>query len=135
MSPALNGSSEIRRFEHAYAIEIRDGIMFVFYSGLPQVQSLAEKEKKMSDIRTKFQHLSNSTIWEVALEKFPFHSSDATLEHIIGLDFSKSTPPAFSQFCSETVKQQALPKFSHLRTRNAPATHFRQYLKPLIRQS
>ena len=102
---------------------------------LKQMQSLAEKEKKMSDIRTKFQHLSNSTIWEVALEKFPFHSSDATVEHIIGLDFSKSTPPAFSQFCSETVKQQALPKFSHLRTRNAPATHFRQYLKPLIRQS
>ena len=37
MSPALNGSSEIRRFEHAYAIEIRDGIMFVFYLGLPHV--------------------------------------------------------------------------------------------------
>ena len=39
MSPALNGSSEIRHFEHAYAIEIRDGIMFVFYSGLPQMVS------------------------------------------------------------------------------------------------
>ena len=37
MSPALNGSSEIQRFEHAYAIEIRDGIMFVFYPGLPHV--------------------------------------------------------------------------------------------------
>ena len=37
MSPALNGSSEIRRFEHAYAIEIRDGIMFVFYPGLPRM--------------------------------------------------------------------------------------------------
>ena len=37
LSPALNGSSEIRRFEHAYAIEIRDGITFVFYSGLPHI--------------------------------------------------------------------------------------------------
>ena len=37
MSPALNVSSEIRRFEHAYAIEIRDGIMFVFYLGLPHI--------------------------------------------------------------------------------------------------
>ena len=35
MSPALNGSSEIQRSERAGAIEIRDGIMFVFYSGLP----------------------------------------------------------------------------------------------------
>ena len=73
------------------------------------MQSLAEKEKKMTDIRTKFQHISNSPTWKVALEKFPFHSSDETLKHFIGLDFSKSTPPAFSQFCSEAVRQQALP--------------------------
>ena len=39
MSPALNGSSGIQRFEHAYAIEIRDGIMFVFYPGLPHMHS------------------------------------------------------------------------------------------------
>ena len=38
MSPALNGSSEIQHFEHADAIEIRDGIMFVFYLGLPHIQ-------------------------------------------------------------------------------------------------
>ena len=31
------GSSDIRRFEREYAIEIRDGIMFVFYSGLPHM--------------------------------------------------------------------------------------------------
>ena len=31
MSPALNGSSAIRRFEGSDAIEIRDGITFDFY--------------------------------------------------------------------------------------------------------
>ena len=37
MSPALNGSSAMRRFECSNAIEIRDGITFDFYSGLPHV--------------------------------------------------------------------------------------------------
>ena len=36
MSPALNGSSAIQRFEGSDAIEIHDGIMFDFYTGLPQ---------------------------------------------------------------------------------------------------
>ena len=35
MSPALNGSSAVRRFEGNDAIEIRDGITFDFYTGLP----------------------------------------------------------------------------------------------------
>ena len=33
MSPALNGSSAIQRFEHSDVIEIRDGITFDFYMG------------------------------------------------------------------------------------------------------
>ena len=37
MSPALNRSSAIRRFERSDAIEIRDGITFDFYTGLPQM--------------------------------------------------------------------------------------------------
>ena len=37
MSPALNGSSEIQRFECADATKIRNAIMFVFYPGLPHV--------------------------------------------------------------------------------------------------
>ena len=37
MSPALNGSSVIRRFKHSDAIEIRDGITFDFYMGLPHI--------------------------------------------------------------------------------------------------
>ena len=37
MSPALNGSSAIRRFKCSNAIEIRDGITFDFYTGLPHV--------------------------------------------------------------------------------------------------
>ena len=37
MSPALNGSSALQRFECGNAIEIRNGIMFDFYPGLPQL--------------------------------------------------------------------------------------------------
>ena len=37
MSPALNGSSVIRRFKGSNAFEIRDGITFDFYTGWPHV--------------------------------------------------------------------------------------------------
>ena len=37
MSPALNGSSEIQHFECVDAIEIHDGVMFIFYLGLPHI--------------------------------------------------------------------------------------------------
>ena len=37
MSPALNGSSAIRRFERSYVIEICDGIIFDFYTGRPHI--------------------------------------------------------------------------------------------------
>ena len=38
MSSALNGSSVIWRFEGSDAIEIRDGITFDFYTGLPRAR-------------------------------------------------------------------------------------------------
>ena len=37
LSPALNRSSVIRRFEGSDAIEIRDRITFDFYTGLPHM--------------------------------------------------------------------------------------------------
>ena len=37
MSPALNGSSAIRRFKHSIVIEMHAGINFDFYTGLRQV--------------------------------------------------------------------------------------------------
>ena len=37
MSPALNGSSAIVRFECGNTIEIRNEMMFNFYLGLPQL--------------------------------------------------------------------------------------------------
>ena len=39
MSPALNRSSVIRRFEGSKVIEILDGITFDFYTGLPHMLS------------------------------------------------------------------------------------------------
>ena len=38
MSPALNGSSAVQRFEGSDVIEICDGITFDFYTGLPQIR-------------------------------------------------------------------------------------------------
>ena len=37
MSRTLNGSTALQRFEHGNTVEIRDGIMFDFYLGLPHV--------------------------------------------------------------------------------------------------
>ena len=37
MSPALNGSSALQRFERSNAIELRNGILFDFYPGLPHI--------------------------------------------------------------------------------------------------
>ena len=37
MSPALNGSSALQRFERGTTVEICNGIMFNFYLGLPHV--------------------------------------------------------------------------------------------------
>ena len=44
MSPTLNESSAIRRFEGSDAIVIRGGITFDFYTGLPHMQMLHEKD-------------------------------------------------------------------------------------------
>ena len=37
LNPALNGSSEIRHFKRSDIVEIRNGIMFAVYPGLPHV--------------------------------------------------------------------------------------------------
>ena len=37
MSPTLNGSTVLQRFERGNAVEIRNGIMFDFYLGLPHM--------------------------------------------------------------------------------------------------
>ena len=37
MSPALKGSSALECFEGGNVIEIRNGIMFDFYTGLPHI--------------------------------------------------------------------------------------------------
>ena len=37
MSPARNGSTALQRFERGNALEIRNGIMFDFYPGLPHM--------------------------------------------------------------------------------------------------
>ena len=55
MSPALNESSAIRRFKGNYAIKIRDGITFDFYTGLPHIliQYVLNRTKYYCCIRYK----------------------------------------------------------------------------------
>ena len=43
MSPALNKSSVMWCFEHSGAIEIRNGIIFNFYTGLPHIWSFVDR--------------------------------------------------------------------------------------------
>ena len=43
MSPALNGSTALQRFERSNASEIRNGMMFDFYPGLPEIVDIWEE--------------------------------------------------------------------------------------------
>ena len=60
MSPALNGSSAIRRFEGSDAIEKRNGVTFDFYTGLPHMRILIsdylEGEKGVWEISSHAVH-------------------------------------------------------------------------------
>ena len=66
MSPALNGSSVIRRFKGSDAIEIRDGITFNFYTGLTCVlhpllhslQACTTVNLPSEESRTKLVHMT-----------------------------------------------------------------------------
>ena len=80
MSPALNGSSTLERFEQSNASEIRNGIMFDFYPGLPhmykyvcnkpkskfltsQVEYLQSCERQRSSLVTEHLMMKSSTLW------------------------------------------------------------------------
>ena len=77
MSPALSGSSAIRRFESIGVIEIRDGITFEFYTGLPHiashfltrgttitlVQSYHTYDHQDASCCVGYDRLSNITLW------------------------------------------------------------------------
>jgi len=41
VSPACNGSTALQCFEHGNALEIRNGIMFDLYPGLPQITCIS----------------------------------------------------------------------------------------------
>ena len=53
MSPALDGSSALQRFERSNAIEIRNGIMFDFYPGLPHVLAQYSIAQQKSETTTQ----------------------------------------------------------------------------------
>ena len=51
MSPALNESTALQLFECGNAVEIRDGIMFDFYPGLPHTVCVGYQRKQRTFIQ------------------------------------------------------------------------------------
>ena len=64
MSPALNGSSAIRRFKHSDVLEIRNGIIFDFYMGLPHIDFWCGINQSV-DISTNHRSISVKMGWTV----------------------------------------------------------------------
>ena len=62
MSPALNGSSVIRRFKCSNVIEIYNGITFDFYTGLPHINTRAMMLQTRHWV-TQYQALSATVGW------------------------------------------------------------------------
>ena len=54
MSPTLNGSTALQRFERGNAVEIHNGIMFDFYLGLPHLYNLMVYTAGVSDLAGGF---------------------------------------------------------------------------------
>ena len=75
---------------------------------LKDMKEAAERHKKLSDLKSKFIHLTNCRKWEEATTRFPQHATEKALEQFLSLSFSKSTPHVFSQYCTLAVKWQAL---------------------------
>ena len=61
----------------------------------------------MADLRDKFIHLTNSTSWKQAEERFPIHAKEMRLEEFLTLNIKKSTPQVLSQFCAAAVSWEA----------------------------
>ena len=57
MSPALNGSTMLQRFEHSNAVEICNGIMFDFYPGLSHmIKEGKRKSVSLASDHVRFDH-------------------------------------------------------------------------------
>lgn len=70
---------------------------------LKELKKRCEVEKKLSDLRQKFVHLTNSKSWKEAETRFPIHTKQEKLEQFLTLNIKKSTPQSFSLFCAEAV--------------------------------
>lgn len=70
---------------------------------LKELKKKCEKEKRMSDLREKFVHLTNCKSWKEAEARYPVHTKQDKLEQFLSLNMKKSTPQVFSQFCAEAV--------------------------------
>ena len=70
MSPALNGSSAIRRFEGSNAIKICNGMTFNFYTGLAHILNFA---MQVGNLQNSYNAVQKS------LEVFPGHMDSKEL--------------------------------------------------------
>ena len=74
--------------------------------GMKQMHQMAQKHKRMADLKAKFCHLTNVSDWKEATRKFPTHATDRALEQFSEIDVSKATPAVFSEYCTSAVRWQ-----------------------------
>ena len=74
--------------------------------GMKEMHLMAQKHKRMADLKAKFCHLTNVSDWKEATQKFPTHATDRALEQFSEIDVSKATPAVFSEYCASAVRWQ-----------------------------
>ena len=73
---------------------------------MKEMHQMAQKHKRMVDLKAKFWHLTNVSDWKEATWKFPTHATDHTLEQFSEIDVSKATPAVFSEYYTSAVLRQ-----------------------------
>ena len=74
--------------------------------GMKEMHLMAQKHKRMADLKAKFCHLTNVSDWKEATQKFPTHATDRALEQFSEINVSKATPAVFAEYCTSAMRWQ-----------------------------
>ena len=109
MSPALNGSSAIRRFKHSDAIETHNGITFDFYMVLPHIWVMCGIKIPLLDFALKRQRgrayvRGGAYLWDTTVHAYTITH---TL-HIYSTHTHTCTLPQFNEMTVNPMWDQKL---------------------------